>query len=182
MEQVPNHPVFAKNVLEMLTVSNDFCLSLKKVETIKKEKLIEYLTKVCPLLYLKGALIPDIEVSNPEVNERFYTEEEWEILFNTLRKTFEKDDVFWYSDIDKSDAPIKGSISEFLTDIFQDHQDFLMLYQKNSIAAKENAIYELQQLFIRNWGPKILRVLPHLHELCFYKSSAQANFDLPEMF
>ena len=131
MDQIPDHPVYSKNVLEMVTVANDFCMTLKRVETIEKKKLLEYLAKVSPLLYLKGALLPEVKVKNPDMNERFYTEEEWEILFNTLRKILGGGDIFWYAEKEISDDLIKGSLSEHLTDVFQDLQDFLLLYQVN---------------------------------------------------
>lgn len=183
MEQIPDHPVYSRNVLEVLTVINDFVSTLKRAETIKKDKLVEYLTKVGPLLYLKGALIPEIKVSNPDKNERFYTEEEWEILFNTLRKIFGKDDVFWHLEPDNPGEPVKASLSDHLTDIFQDLSDFLILYQKSSIDAKENAVFELHRLFISNWGIKLTIVQAQLHHLNFFSSPPQEpGFNIPNLF
>lgn len=182
MTQIPDHPVFSKNVLEMLTVANDFCLTLKRVETIDKQKLLEYLTRVSPLLYLKGTLLPEVKVSNPDMNERFYTEEEWEILFNTLRKIWGKDDAFWYTDPEASDEIVKASLAEHLTDTFQDLQDFLLLYQKNSLGAKENAVSELHRLFVENWGIKLLRAQGHLHTLMFRTVPPVSGFDIPQLF
>ena len=74
MEQIPDHPVFSRSVLEMITVANDYCMTLKKVETLTKNKLLDYFIKVSPLLYLKGALLPETPVAQPDMNERFYTE------------------------------------------------------------------------------------------------------------
>lgn len=182
MDQIPDHPVYSRNVLEVITVANDFCLTLKKVETLEKKKLIEYLAKVSPLLYLKGALLPEIKVKNPDMYERFYTEEEWEILFNTLRNIFGKDDIFWYSDTDISDELIKGSLAEQITDIFQDLQDFLLLYQKNSVDSKENAVFELARLFRDNWGVKILRAQSPLHHLNFNRIIPEEASDFEPLF
>lgn len=183
MEKIPDHPVYSRNVLEVLTVINDFVETFKKAETIKKQKLIEYLTKVGPLLYLKGALVPEVKVSDPEKNERFFTEEEWELLFNTLRKTFGKDDHFWFLDPDNPGDPIKASLADHITDIYQDLYDFLTLYQKSSLAAKENAVFELRRLFISNWGSKLATIQPHLHHLSYYAApQQQAGFNIPDLF
>jgi len=175
MSEIYDQPVYSKNVLEMLTVANDFCLTLKKTESLKRHELIEYLTKIFPLLYLKGTLLPEVEVSNPEMNERFFTEEEWESLFNTLRNIFGKDDIFWFSDLDSSDENIKGSMAEHITDTYQDLQDFLVLYQKNTLDSKENAVRELLNLFIDNWGIKLLRIQKPLHKLFFKVSPPQSG-------
>lgn len=165
MENIPDHPVFEKNVLEMITVTNDYCMTLKKVELMHRDQLVDYLIRVLSLLYLKGTLLPKIKVANPDRNERFFTEEEWETLFNEVRKIFGKQDLFWYFDPEHSDEPIKGSIAEHIADIFQDLQDFLTLYQVNSIDAKENAVHEIQSLFYSNWGRKTLLLLLPLHSL-----------------
>jgi len=182
MSEIHNHPVYSKNVLEMLTVANDFCLTLRKPEALKRHELIEYMTRICPLLYLKGTLLPEIDVSNPDINERFFTQEEWEGLFNSLRIVFGKDDIFWYADPESSDEMIKGSMAEHMTDIFQDLQDFLLLYQKSMLDAKENAVNELFTLFIGNWGPKLLRTQKPLHKLFFKVTPPQSGFNIPSMF
>jgi len=109
------------------------------------------------------------------MNERFFTEEEWESLFNTLRNIFGKDDIFWFSDLDSSDENIKGSMAEHITDTYQDLQDFLVLYQKNTLDSKENAVRELLNLFIDNWGIKLLRIQKPLHKLFFKVSPPQSG-------
>ena len=182
MEQIPDHPVFARSVLEMITVANDYCMTLKKVETLSKRKLLDYVTKVSPLLYLKGALLPETPVNQPDMNERFYTEEEWENLFNAMRKILGNDDVFWYADPELSDELVKGSLSEHMTDVFQDMEDFLLLYQKNSLYSKENAVHELGKLFISNWGKKLLRMMPHVHMVHFATKQSDNGEDLPSIF
>ena len=163
MTQIPDSPVYEKNVFEFLTVANDFCLAMKEVEKTPKLKLIDYFRKVGPLLYLKACLLPDVDVSNPDANERFVTEEEWEALFNLLRNKFDKDDEFWFVDPEIPKDIIKGSLAEHLTDIYQDLQDFLLLYQKSSLAAKENAVSEISRLFNARWGAAMLNSLNQFH-------------------
>jgi len=165
MSEIPNHPVYSKNVFEFITVANDFCIFLAKIETYSKQETIDYLQKVCPLLYIKGALLPDVEVSNPDANERFVTEGDWETLFNDLRNKFRPEDEFWFidnSDININD-PIKGSLAEHFADIYQDMKDFLMLYQKNTLDAKENAVSGLKHLFAIHWGLRIVNAMKALH-------------------
>lgn len=184
MTEIPNHPVYSKNVLEMLTVANDYCLTMAKVENKNKSSLIDYLQKICPLLYIKGSLLPDIEVQNSEANEKFMTEEEWERLFNELRKKFAKDDEFWFmdnSDISNNE-PVNGSLSECFTDIYQDLKDFLDLYQKNSLDAKENAVYELKRAFEPGWGLHIVNAHKALHYIILGRMPQEDKFDIPGLF
>jgi hypothetical protein len=166
MKDISGHPVYSKNVLEFLTVSNDYCLTMEKPESMKKSWLINYLQKVLPLLYIKASLIPLIEVQNPDANERFLTLEEWEFLFNELRKKIAEDDEFWFVDpYANNHDPVKGSLAECLTDIYQDLKDFITLYKKNALDAKENAVFEIKKLFEQRWGYLIVNAHKALHYL-----------------
>ena len=91
----------------------------------------------------------------------------YEGLKKEMKKQFAKDDEFWF--IDNSDfsdnTPIKASLSESFADIYQDMKDFVILYQKSSLDAKENAVFELKQLFDTNWGYRIVNSQKALHYL-----------------
>lgn len=183
MADIPDSPAFSKNILELLTVANDFCMTMAKAESKPRPELIDYLIKISPLLYIKGSLLEEIEVSNPEANQRFVTEEDWQMLFNSLRQKFGKDDEFWFIDnTETHNDPVKGSLAEHYTDIYQDMKDFLTLYQVNSIAAKENAVFEIKQSFLSHWGFRIVNAHKTLHHLSLKTLSSPPSFDIPELF
>lgn len=182
MNTIPDSPVYEKNVLELLTVGNDFCITMKNIEKTTKVKIIDYLRKVLPLLYLKASLLPDVEVNDPDANERFVTEEEWEALFNQLRNKFGKDDEFWFVDPENQKDMVKGSIAEHLTDIYQDLQDFILLYQKSTLIAKENAVSEIHRLFNVRWGASLTRTQNILHYLGVKPSLDTTEFSEPSIF
>lgn len=165
MEDIPNLPIYQKTVLEMLAVAYDYCTYMEKADTHSRFEIASYLVKVLPLLYVKGELLPEVEPEYPEANERYVTEEEWESLFNTLRNKFERDDIYYAFDPAAYGwgEAIKVSLAEHLSDIYQDMKDFVLLYQKNSRAAKENAVAEIRRLFLTHWGPRAASALPALH-------------------
>jgi hypothetical protein len=171
-----------KNVLEFYTVANELCLFLEKSHEYRKEEIIEYWHKICPLIYLKGSLLPAIAVTNPEANERYVTEEQWEYLFNTLREKLEKDDEFWFINEHRfiDDEIDKGSLAEHFSDIYQDLKDFLMLYRKDSHDAKENAIHSCRILFETNWGPKMIRVMKAIHYILFDDTLNQGEMGIED--
>jgi len=160
-----NHPVYAKQVIELLTVANEFCLFTQKIEDYSKEDIISYYRRIIPLLYLKGTLIADIEPQDPDLNERFVLEEDWEVVFNTLRNKLYPNDHFWVcQDPHNEDTEAeKASIAECIADVYQDMKDFLMLYQKNLTGAKENAVHEVFINFPSHWGPALTKALYALH-------------------
>ena len=72
----------------------------------------------------------------------------------------DKADAFWAINLDDKTetTPMKYSIAEFIADVYQDMKDFLLLYQKNTKAARENAVAECSNLFMTHWGWRIIDV------------------------
>ncbi len=177
MTQPITEPAYSKAVIETLTVANEYCLFIEKIENFPAEELFPFLQKIITLLYLKGCLLPEILVESDEANERFVTAEQWELVFGDLRKKFANNDEFWILDIDGSDetTPIKASISEQLTDVYQDLKDFVLLYQKNTKAAKQNAAANCKALFSSHWGIRIINVLKFIHSQNL-KTNIQHNY------
>ncbi len=168
-EKNNTNPVFSKNVAEMITVAHEYCVFLEKAEDLKKVDLLEVLSRMSALIYLKGSLIPDVVVEYPEANERFVTEETWEAIFNSLREKFGEDDEFFISGSSGigEQQLVKASISEMLADVYQDMKDFVYLFQKPSLAAKENAVNEIKKLYKRHWGKILLEAQAAIHSVLY---------------
>jgi hypothetical protein len=162
---------YSKNIIEVITIANEFCLFLDEIDKYEKQFICLYLQKILPLLYLKGALLPDVEVSAEEANDRFVTQEQWETVYTALKEKLGKDDSFLFIDyLTKPDEnPNKGSIAEFMADIYQDLKDFLLLYQKNTVASRENAVHSCKVLFEEHWGEKLINTHKAIHMLLYGK-------------
>lgn len=162
-------PAISRNVLEMLTVANEFCLFMEGIEKYTKEDIISYLQKLCPLLYIKGATLPFIKPENPESYQRFVTEENWETIYSDVKEKLGKDDDFYMVDYNDDDYtnPVKVSVAEYIADIYQDMKDFVLLYQLNTKTARENAASECRFLFERHWGFRTIEVHKIFHFLVF---------------
>jgi hypothetical protein len=160
-------PVYSKTVLEMLTVANEYCLFLEKAEDYNRQDIIMFLQKVCPLIYIKSALLPAIEIDDEETAEHFVTEEEWESIFNTLHQKFGDDDIYYFIDPHENSNtdPVRGSLAENFTDIYQDLKDFVLLYQKPRKASMEYAVFECKRLFETRYGFRLVRAHSTLHYL-----------------
>jgi hypothetical protein len=162
-----DNPLDSKNITEMLTVANEYCHFVERAYNYKPKDILLYMQKILPLLYIKGSLLPDIHVQSQEANEKFVTEENWEILFNEFRNKFKSYDEFWF--IDHSDFNFKeaekASLADNLTDLYQDLKDFVLLYAKGTQAAKENAVRDCKYYFETHWGFRIVRALKYIHTL-----------------
>ncbi|MDP2724242.1 MAG: DUF5063 domain-containing protein [Bacteroidales bacterium] len=165
-------------IIEMLTVANEYCFFLDHAEEKKKEQLLVFMQRILPLLYLKGSLLPGIEPEYPEANELFVTEELWESVFTNLRKILGDEDEFMIIDPQyiNDTEPLKASISENLSDVYQDLKDFLWLYQRNTHAARENAANNCEKLFATHWGFRIGNVLGRIHYLLHNETEDFSSF------
>jgi hypothetical protein len=162
-----NEPENSVNVLEFLRVAHEYCIFTENSNEKKKTDIYDFFLKIGPLIYLKGKLLPELVPEYPESIERFVTEEEWQEIFNTFRALFGEEDEFYhvgYEEYNEYEA-VKASLSENFTDIYQDLKDFILLYQKNSQAARQNAVYECKSLFETRWGPKVLSNIRYIHYL-----------------
>lgn len=160
-------PEISKNVIEFLQVAHEYCLYVEKAASKSKLEFFDFFQKIGPLLYLKGKLLPEITPEFPESLERYVTEEEWQDIFNIFRSIVTVDDEFFHIDYEDGIEyePVKGSLSENFTDIFQDLKDFILLYRKDSVSARQNAVYECKVLLEARWGHKLLTNLRYIHYL-----------------
>mgnify|MGYP001317731435 CR=1 FL=1 len=163
--QVTDDPVYSRKVLEMITVANEYCLFMEKAEDYSAEELFGFLQKISPLIYLKSALLPDIDVEDENALEHYVTEEQWEYMFNILYNKFGEQDQFYFVDLQEKshNDPVKGSLAESYTDIYQDMKDFLLLYQKPMKSFKENAVKECKRLFETRYGYILLKAQSAVH-------------------
>jgi len=163
MENPGNDLVFSRKVLDMITVANEFCLFIEENSKYDPIQILAYLERVIPLLYLKGSLLPDVEVSDDSANERFVTEEQWETFFQDLKKKFGKFDAFYSNENAGEKEIVQYSIADNIADIYQDLKDFILLYERNTMASRENAIRNCKNLFEARWGTRAIRVMQAIH-------------------
>jgi hypothetical protein len=162
-------PLYSRKVLEMITVANEYCLFLEKAEEYSPDELLGFLQKVSPLIYLKAALLPDLTVEDEDAVEHYVTEQQWEELFNILHNKFGSRDEFFFVDLhEKShNDPVKGSLAECYTDVYQDMKDFLILYQNPLRAFKENAVKDCKSMFESRFGYRLLKAQAAIHCLLY---------------
>ncbi len=168
MEKYTDHPALSRQVIEMITVAHEYCLFIEESEKRTAEEIYAFFQKIAPLLYLKGALLPSDIEADVEFAERFVTEEQWEGIFKVLRGKFGDADIYYTHD-ENFDSR-QASLADNFADIYQDMKDFVMLYQKAPMQSKAWAVSELQSLFERHWGVRVLKSLAVVHNVMYRDS------------
>jgi hypothetical protein len=164
-------PVYSRDVIEFVTVANELCKYLENSGEVSLTEFVNTTHRVFPLLYLKATLLPVLEESYEEFNEKFVTEEEYNLIQNNLLEKFGGYNT--YDEIydplrQENDEPAQLSLAENFADIYQDLKDFLMQYRTGTNEIMQNAIWECRQAFEQYWGQRIVNVMRVLHHLKYY--------------
>ncbi|HLN56175.1 MAG TPA: DUF5063 domain-containing protein [Bacteroidales bacterium] len=163
-------PVYSRSVVEFVAVANEFCKYAERASELKGDDLLKILQRILPLMYIKASLLPQLEPFFEDGNEKFVNEQDWISIHDTLREKFGTADDYLEVFDDKmkdSEGPVTSSISENMTDIYQDIKDFLLLYQTGTDEVMNDAIWECRLNFESLWGQKLLNAMRAIHRFIY---------------
>ncbi|MGQ1784185.1 MULTISPECIES: DUF5063 domain-containing protein [unclassified Saccharicrinis] len=183
MEEELNHIVFSKNVLEFVTVGNEYCNQLESAEELSTRELFTVMTRILPLLYIKAVVLPKTEFGLDESIEKTVREEDYIRIQHVLLNKFGQFDDFlevFVPDNEQDQRDVASSISENLTDIYQDVKDFLFAYRIGVTEIMNDALAELVNSFELYWGQKLVNVLRACHNVLYSDKDLdeEAGFDM----
>ncbi len=170
MENKEFEQVYSENVIEFVTIANEFCSFLENIKNYTRTDILEKLQKILSKLYLKGSSLPALDSFYDDANEKFVSEMDWNYIQKNLEnKLGEFDEFLEVFDPRMQDRvePIVMTISENLADIYQDVKDFIMLYRVGNNEIMNDAIWECKNTFNDYWGQKCLNVLRAIHHLIY---------------
>ncbi len=168
MEEGLKNPVYSRQVIEFVTVANEFCSFMESAGQLEKLDFIKKIQKLLPLLYIKASLIPEMESVLNEANEKFVTEQEYDFVRDQVQAFMgELDDYSeqWDPKIAGSTEPVITSISENLADIYQDLKDFVSLYSMGTTEIMNDAVWECKMNFENYWGQILVNALRVIHRI-----------------
>lgn len=162
--------VYSHDVMELVTVAVEYCVFLEQCQEKTRMDFVDTLTKMLPLLYLKAALLPKYEILDETYYpEDFVTEENYNIVRGNINILLgDRDDYLdvFMEDMKYSESPILTTVSENLSDIYQELKNFVMAY-KNATDEEQmmNALATVKEEFQFSWGQKLVNVQRALHEI-----------------
>ena len=151
-------------VTELLTLGNEYCYFVENQSKYDEVYRLAFLQRALSALYLKGSLLPELESCDVGFMQRYVTEENYEILFNEMRELFGKNDKYHSADSVTGDL-IEHSLSENLTDLYQDMKDLFITFTKGFDAGRQCAAFYSKKWFSERWGNAIVKAMPLIHEL-----------------
>lgn len=168
-----NSSVYERDILELVTVAVEFCAYVEGVSRKDRRHFVSTMQKLLPLLYLKGVLAPNYELTedcNYDNLSSYVSMENYEIIQNNVAVVMGEFDSFldvFVEDMKYSDTPILSSVSENIADIYQDLKNFVCAYKDGTEEMRFDAIVLCKTNFENYWGQRLVNVLRALHEISY---------------
>lgn len=175
-----NSIVYSKNVIELITVANEFCGFLERAEEMESSDFLSRLQKLLPLLYLKTSLLPKFESTWDDELEKYVTEMDYNVIQqNVIHHLGANDDYqeVFISGMQFSETALTASISENIADIYQDIKDLVLSFRTLNEEVMEQALGEMQINFSQNWGQKLVNCLRAVHNVIYSENNADDESD-----
>jgi len=157
---------YTKEVIEFVAVAKEFCDFVESTKQMEKKDYMQRLQKFLPLTYLKGSLLPSIEIEESHMLEDFVSEELYNMLYKDISTLLQEDDDFleiYDFEMNYTSEPIGTTISEKVCDIYQHLKNFIESYKFGLTEVMEEALWELNSNFENYWGKACVDCLPALH-------------------
>lgn len=177
------NPALDKNTVEFVTVAAEYCVFIGNSGEKEKGELLDVLSKLLPLLYLKASMLPDT-ASDGLYLEESVTEPEYDSVRSAVRAVLADDDDYlevFVEEMRYSDTPVRKSVSEDLADIYQALKNFIVCYRSGLEEVMTEAIAVCSEGFRTYWGQTLANTLRAVHSVkyrqddsqdsCFYSSN-----------
>lgn len=170
MEREETETLGEKIAVDVYVAAAQFCTFMEHIEEFELSQILDYMLKIMPLLYIKGGLLDVDEIEDTSACEQYVTEEDYELMYLAAKRKLEEIDYYEYYNTSLGEVQ-SASLSEYMTDIYQDMKDFVLLYNKKTITAQTAAAYLCKMHFEQGWGLKILTILPYVHAIVHKESN-----------
>lgn len=160
--------VYDRNTVEFVTVALEYCTFVEKASQMEVFDFVDKATKILPLLYLKAALLPKVEVDDMFDPELYVTESMYDAVRTGVASLLGEHDTYldtFRPDMAYSETPIAAFISEDLADVYQDVGNFVSLFRQGNEEVMQEAVALCRTNFCNYWGQRLLNALKALHDL-----------------
>lgn len=170
--------LYGDEVLGFVRTAAEFCSTIEQTEKINLVEFVDRIHKYLPKLYYEASSLPELDSQFEDLGQKFVTEQDYEIIRTKLLSKLGQydgyEEVFDEARIEYEDS-VGESISEDLSDIYQDVKDFVMLFELGTNEVMYEALWECKQSFQSYWGQKLTNVLRPLHNLRYSDEELEEN-------
>jgi len=164
-ENMDKSAAFDKNTIEFVTVAAEYCAFLEQVSDKTPARVVDVLSKLLPLVYLKATMLPAVEPEGLYMEEAV-TEADYGVIRMQLAQILGENDDYlevFVEDMKYSDTPVRKCISEDLADIYQALGNFVSSYRSGLDEVMDEAVAVCADGFRTYWGQTLTNTLRALH-------------------
>lgn len=179
--EMEKSPVFDRNTVEFVTVAAEYCTFVEKAAETDSERMLDVLSKLLPLLYLKASMLDDVTVQGLYLEESV-SEPEYNEIRDSLQAVLRENDDYlevFVEEMKYSDTPVRRCISEDLADIYQALKNFVQSYRSGLSEVMEEAVAVAVDGFKSYWGQTLSNTLRAVHS-AKYNPCDYGDDDLPQ--
>ncbi len=178
---LPDKLIYTTEVIEFVTAANEYCLLLEGLNELTREQFIEQSYKILTLLHLKAVILPKPEDIENAETEAFMNEADWHFIDTGISTKLGSHETFnELIEPATPDTPVNISLSECMTDTYQELKDFTQLYQFGNEDAITEGLWECKNNFELIWGPRIIIVMKEFHNLVYGNTDLTDEESKPE--
>lgn len=161
--------------IEFVRLCNEYCRILDNAKKYPLHELFDRISESLMKVYQKTFTIPRFQTRYESDAQKFLSEKQYNTVRGLLLDLLEKRDS--YTEILDPNRPalqniFKASISEDLTDIYQDLYDFTTWYSQGTLEAVNDSLIECLTNFEKYWGVKLLNALRAVHVIRYLQKDA----------
>lgn len=165
--------------LAFIALINEYCQLIENCGDYGREGIVESLIKMLPRIYIT---VTDIE-PNLEYLDAFISQSLDEPTYDTVRGNLSalmgEDDVYlevFLADMKYSDTPIATSISENLSDMYQEFYNVIASLHDLNTEEQKQILGMCKENFVEYWGQTLCNVMRALHSLSVTNRDYYENY------
>lgn len=159
-------------VVEFVKLGNAYCQILEKADKMPIHELFDSISESLMAVYQKTFAITRFKTRYESDPQKFLSEKQYNKIRGTLMNILGKRDS--YHEVLDPNRPggsniFQASLSEDLTDIYQDLYDFVQWYSEGTFESINDSVIECLSNFEKYWGVKLLNAMRTIHVLRYLK-------------
>lgn len=157
---------------ELVRLSLEYCKLLDRIEKMPLHEFIDKASAQLMDIYRQTFEVTRFQTRYESESQKFLSEKQYNKVRETVKRILDNRDA--YTEIIDPTKPantrsFQASLSEDLTDIYQDFYDFVNWYAEGTFESINDSLIECLTSFEKYWGIKLLGVLRALHNVRYTK-------------
>lgn len=157
---------------ELVRLTSEYCKLLDRIDKLPLHEFLDRVSSLLMAIYRQTFEVTRFQTRYENEAQKFLTEKQYNKVRETVKFILDKRDG--YTEIIDPQKPtssrtFQASLSEDLTDIYQDFYDFVNWYGLGTFESVNDSLVECLTSFEKYWGIKLLSVLRAIHLIRYTK-------------